>query len=169
MHTSHPRLPGELTFMALVVLFSAFMLWASYGISRFESISAPGVFPMVCALAMLVTGGMNLVKTARARLMLDEGETWIQQLVRKIFPAQLVLFALLIVAYMLLLDVLGFLVASYLFLVVAMSLLGSRRVGLNLLVSAVALIAIFIVFRTAFSVVLPAGTLVGPFLPQVLK
>lgn len=169
MHTSHPRLPGELTFVALIVLFSAFMLWASYGISRFESISSPGAFPMVCALAMLVTGGMNLVKTARARLVLDADETWVQQLVHKIFPLQLVLFALLIVAYMLLLDVLGFLVSSYLFLVLAMSLLGSKRMGLNLLVSAVALVAIFIVFRTAFSVVLPAGSVVGPYLPQVLK
>ena len=169
MHTSHPRLPGELTFMGLIVLFSAFMLWTAYGISRFDSISSPGVFPMVCALAMLITGGMNLIKTARARLVLEEGETWLQQLVHKILPLQLVLFALLILAYMLLLEVLGFLVASYSFLVLAMSLLGSRRIGLNMLVSLVVLAAIFAVFRTAFSVVLPAGSLVGPFLPELLK
>jgi putative tricarboxylic transport membrane protein len=169
MHNRHSRLPGELTFMVLVVLFSAFMLWAAYGISRFQSAAAPGVFPMVCALAMLVTGGMNLIKTARARLRFEDGETWAQQLVRKVVPLQLVLFALLILAYMLLMEVLGFLVASYLFLVLAMSLLGSRRVGLNLLVSLLVLAAIFVVFRTAFSVVLPAGSLVGPYLPGVLR
>ena len=169
MHTSHPRLPGELTFMVLVVLFSAFMLWTAYGISRFDSISSPGFFAMVCAATMLITGGMNLVKTARAKLVLEGGETWAQQLVRKIVPLQLVLFALLILAYMLLLEVLGFLVASYLFLVLAMSLLGSKRIGLNVVVSFVVLAAIFIVFRTAFSVVLPAGSLVGPHLPELLK
>ncbi|GLS15997.1 MULTISPECIES: tripartite tricarboxylate transporter TctB family protein [Hydrogenophaga] len=169
MHTSHPRLPGELTFMALVVLFSAFMLWASYSISQFTSITSPGVFPMLCAAAMLVTGLMSLVKTARARLVLDDGEGWVQQLVRKLFPLQLVLFTGLIVAYMLLLEVLGFLVASYLFLVISMPVLGSRRIGLNFLVSLVTLAVIFVVFRTAFSVVLPAGSLVGPYLPELLK
>ncbi|MNU11930.1 hypothetical protein D3C72_2601730 [compost metagenome] len=50
-----------------------------------------------------------------------------------------------------------------------MYLLGSRRVVLNLFISAAVLVAIFIVFRTAFSVVLPAGSLVGPFLPEFLK
>lgn len=169
MHTSHPRLPGELTFMVLIVVFSAFMLWASYGISQFTSITSPGVFPMLCAATMLVTGLMSLVKTAKARLVLDDGETWAQQLVRKLLPLQLVLFTGLIVAYMLLLEVLGFLVASYLFLVVSMSLLGSKRVGLNIVISAVVLAAIFVVFRTAFSVVLPAGSLVGPYLPELLK
>lgn len=169
MHTSHPRLPGELTFLALIVVFSSFMLWTAYGISRFSSVSSPGFFPMLCAATMLVTGAMNLVKTARARLVLDEGESWMQQLVRKLLPLQLVLFAVVILGYMLLLEVLGFLVASYLFLVVSMSLLGSRRIGLNALVSLLVLAAIFVVFRTAFSVVLPAGSLVGPYLPELLK
>lgn len=169
MHTSHPRLAGELTFMALLVLFSVFMLWASYEISSFDSLAAPGTFPMVCSLAMLVTGGINMVKTARARLNLENGETWLQQFGRRVTPVQLVLFTALIALYMLGMEVIGFLLASYLFLAISMYLLGSHRVGLNLLVSAVVLVAIFIVFRTAFSVVLPAGTLVGPYLPEFLK
>lgn len=169
MHTSHPRLPGELTFMALAVAFSSFMLWASFNISRFESVSSAGVFPMVCAAAMLVTGLMSLVKTSRSRLHLDDGENWRQQLVRKVLPLQLVLFTALIVVYMLALEVIGFLVASYLFLALSMRLLGSRRMGLNLLVSALVLAAIFVVFQTAFSVVLPHGSLVGPYLPEFMK
>jgi putative tricarboxylic transport membrane protein len=169
MHTSHPRLPGELTFMALAVAFSSFMLWASFNISRFESVSSAGVFPMVCAAAMLVTGLMSLVKTSRSRLHLDDGENWRQQLVRKVLPLQLVLFTALIVVYMLALEVVGFLVASYLFLALSMRLLGSRRMGLNLLVSALVLAAIFVVFQTAFSVVLPHGSLVGPYLPEFMK
>lgn len=169
MHTSHPRLAGELTFMALLVLFSVFMLWASYSISSFESLAAPGTFPVVCSLAMLVTGGINVVKTARAKLNLENGETWLQQFGRKVTPVQLIAFTVLIVMYMLGMEFIGFLLASYLFLAISMYLLGSHRVGLNLLVSAVVLVAIFIVFRTAFSVVLPAGSLVGPYLPEFLK
>jgi putative tricarboxylic transport membrane protein len=57
-----------------------------------------------------------------------------------------------------LLERLGFVVASYLFLVVSMFLLGSRRVLLNLAVSAVSLAAIYVIFQTVFAVVLPKGT-----------
>ena len=169
MHSSHPRLPGELSFMVLIVAFSAFMLWASYNISKFESISSAGAFPMVCAAAMLVTGLMSLLQTARAKLSLEGDETLMQQFVRKLAPPQLVLFAVLISLYMFLLERLGFLLSSYLFLVSAMQLLGSRRVVLNLLISAGMLIAIYIVFQTAFSVVLPSGTWVAPYLPEYLK
>lgn len=169
MHTSHPRLPGELSFMALIVAFSTFMLWASYNISKFESISSAGAFPMVCAAAMLITGLMSLAKTARAKLALEGGETLLQQFARRLAPPQLVLFAVLITIYMLLLERLGFLVSSYLFLASAMQLLGSRRTLLNLLISAVTLAAIYVVFQTAFSVVLPSGTWLAPYLPEYLK
>lgn len=169
MHTSHPRLAGELTFMVLLVLVSVFLLWTSYQISSFESLAAPGTFPVVCALAMLVTGLINAVKTARAKLHLENGETWLQQFGRKVTPVQLIAFTALIVLYMLSMEVIGFLLASYLFLAASMYLLGSRRVLLNLLISLLVLVAIFIVFRTAFSVVLPAGSLVGPHLPEFLK
>ena len=169
MHTSHPRLPGELSFMALIVAFSSFMLWASYNISKFESISSAGAFPMVCAAAMLITGLMSLVKTARAKLVLEGGETLLQQFARRLAPPQLVLFAVLITIYMFLLERLGFLVSSYLFLACSMQLLGSRRTLLNLLVSAVTLAAIYVVFQTAFSVVLPSGTWLAPYLPEYLK
>jgi putative tricarboxylic transport membrane protein len=169
MHTSHPRLAGELTFMALLVLVSVFLLWTSYQISSFDSLAAPGSFPMVCAAAMLVTGLINVVKTARAKLNLENGETWLQQFGRKVTPVQLVAFAVLILLYMLGMEYIGFLLASYIFLAASMYLLGSRRVLLNLLISLLVLVAIFIVFRTAFSVVLPAGSLVGPYLPEFLK
>ncbi len=169
MHSSHPRLPGELSFMVLIVAFSTFMLWASYNISKFESISSAGAFPMVCAAAMLVTGLMSLLQTARAKLSLEGDETLLQQFVRKLAPPQLVMFAVLISLYMFLLERLGFLLSSYLFLVSAMQLLGSRRVVLNLLISGGMLIAIYIVFQTAFSVVLPSGTWLAPYLPEYLK
>ncbi|MDO9146817.1 MAG: tripartite tricarboxylate transporter TctB family protein [Hydrogenophaga sp.] len=169
MHTSHPRLAGELTFMVLLVLVSVFLLWTSYQISSLDSLAAPGSFPMVCAFAMLVTGLINAVKTARARLNLENGETRLQQFGRKVTPVQLIAFTVLIFLYMLGMEYIGFLLASYLFLAMSMYLLGSRRVLLNLTISLLVLVAIFVVFRTAFSVVLPAGSLVGPHLPGFLR
>ncbi len=168
MHTSHARLPGELTFMVLSVALSSFMLWASYSISKFESVSSAGAFPMVCAAALLITGLMSLVKSARGKLD-TEGATVVQHFVRKIAPTQLVAFTALITVYALTLEIVGFIVGSYAFLLLSMQVLGSKRIGLNLAVSALVLAAIFIVFQTAFSVILPSGSLVGPYLPEFLK
>ncbi len=169
MHTSHSRLAGELTFMVLLVLVSVFLLWASYGISSFDSLAAPGSFPVVCAATMLVTALISVLKTARAKLNLASGETLAQQFVRKITPVQLIAFSALIFLYMLGMEYIGFLLASYIFLAASMFLLGSRRVLFNLGISALVLASVFIVFQTAFSVVLPAGSLVGPHLPEFLK
>ncbi len=169
MHTSHRRLPGEITFMLLIVAFSTFMLWASYKISRFDALASAGAFPMLCALAMLVTGLMSLRQSLIAKLELEGGETVFGQFVRKLAPMTMVLFTALIVAYMLLLEVLGFIVSSYLFLLLSMQVLGSRKLLVNLGASAVVLASIYIIFQTAFSVVLPAGSLLAPYLPEFLK
>ena len=169
MHTPRDRLPGELGFMLLALLFSLIMLWAAYGISRFESLSSAGAFPMACAAAMVISGAVNLLGSARSRLKLSEGRSWLQEWLVQVAPATLLMFTGLIVAYMLLLEVLGFLVSSYLFLLVSMFVLGSRRFVLNCVVSALVLAAIFVIFREAFSVLLPGGSLVGPYLPGFLK
>jgi putative tricarboxylic transport membrane protein len=169
MSTSQSRLPGELGFMVLCVAFSTFMLWASYSISRFDSISSPGAFPMVCAATMLVTGFISLRQSARAKVQVEGGESLVQQFIRRLMPLQLVFLVALIVAYMVALELLGFIVSSYIFLFVAMRLLGSPRMGLNLLVSALVLGAIYVVFQTAFSVVLPSGSLISPYLPESMK
>lgn len=161
MHTPRSRLPGEIVFTVILVLVSAFMVWTAYGISGFESLTSAGAFPMVATAVMLVTALLNLVHTRRASAApRRDGESTGQAFVRQLTPAVLVGFTLAIAAYMLALEWAGFLVSSYVFLVVAMRLLGSRRMGLNLLVSALSLAAIYAVFQTVFSVVLPTGKLI---------
>ena len=169
MSTNPPRLPGQLSFMALIVVFSAFMLWSSFRISKFDSISSPGVFPMFCAGLMLVTGLMSLRQAWKASPSADTHQTVFQQFVIQLAPLKLILFVALIVGYMLALEVTGFLVSSYAFLLMSMQVLGSKKIVVNLWVSALVLFCIFIVFRTAFSVVLPAGSLLGPYTPEWLK
>ena len=169
MHTNHSRLPGELTFMVSMVAFSAFMLWTSFHISKFDSISSPGVFPMLCAALMVVTGLLSVRQAWKASSSAQASQSVFQQFVIQLAPLKLVLFTALIVAYMLALEVTGFLVSSYVFLLLSMQVLGSKKIVVNLLVSALVLICIFIVFRTAFSVILPAGSFLGPFTPEWLK
>lgn len=159
------RRPGELVFTIVLLAGSLFMLWQAYGISKFESITSAGVFPMLAALTLVVTGLLVLRDTLRARLAPDpSGRSPAQRFALELTPAVVLSFTLAIAVYMGLLSRLGFIASSYLFLVAGMRLLGSRRWGLNLLVSALALGVIHLVFRTVFSVVLPTGVWVQGWL-----
>ncbi len=61
--------------------------------------------------------------------------------------------------YVVLLEQIGFLLVSFLFLLASMFVLGSYRWVMNLVVSVGVLGVIYIVFEELFSVVLPAGYL----------
>ncbi|HSN80139.1 MAG TPA: tripartite tricarboxylate transporter TctB family protein [Rhodoferax sp.] len=160
MHTLRRRLPGELVFSIVLIAFSLFMLWQAYAISQFTSITSAGAFPMFVAMVMLLSG----LKAASETFKLTPepgkaGESVWQQFVRQITPGMLVQFVITIAAYMFILERAGFVLSSYLFLVVSMWLLGSRKLLLNLWVSALSLAVVYVIFQTIFAVVLPSGTL----------
>lgn len=160
MASPRERMPGELVFSCLMLMMSAFLLWTAYQISGFKSATSAGSFPMAAAATMLVCSLVTVLQTVKAPLAAGKpGESLVRQFIRRIAPPVLVWTTAAIVTYMLTLEKLGFLVGSYLFLIVTMWILGGRRILLNLVVSALALAAIHVVFRTAFSVVLPAGSL----------
>jgi putative tricarboxylic transport membrane protein len=165
MPTSRRRLPGELAFSFVLIAFSLFMLWQAYSISKFESFTSAGAFPMFAAAVMLISGLIASAETVRmAPLPGGEGETIWRQFVRQITPGVLVQFVIAIASYMFILERAGFVLSSYVFLVVSMWLLGSRKWLLNLWVSALSLAVVYLIFQTIFSVVLPSGTwLVGVF------
>jgi len=165
MHTSRRRLPGELVFSIVLIAFSLFMLWQAYSISKFESFTSAGAFPMFAATVMLIAGLIAAAETIRmAPLPGVEGEAIWRQFVRQITPGVLVQFVIAIASYMFILERAGFVLSSYVFLVVSMWLLGSRKLFLNLWVSALSLAMVYLIFQTIFSVVLPSGTwLVGVF------
>lgn len=166
MHSLRRRLPGEFVFSLLLIVFSLFMLWQAYSISKFESFTSAGAFPMFAAAVMLLSGLIAAGETARLTPVPGaQGESVWQQFVRQITPGMLVQFVVTIAAYMFLLERAGFILASYAFLVVSMWLLGSHKLTLNLWVSALSLAAVYAVFQTIFAVVLPSGT----WLAGVLK
>ena len=160
MSDTRTRLPGEIVFCCLMVMLSSFLLWTAIGISGFKSYTSAGSYPMAASTTMLVCSLVILFKTARAeRAPAHEGEGVWAHFVRAIVPPVVLWVCLAIVGYMALLEVLGFIASSFAFLVISMRLLGGTRWGLNALVSALAVAAINVVFQTAFSVVLPEGTL----------
>ena len=164
MDSSHRRLPGELVFVLILMLVSLVALWQAWRISGFVSWSSPGAVPMLAALVMVVAGAKILRDTRRVPGPDRSTEAPpTSRFFHAITPAVVVWFTLLIVFYMFALEPLGFLVSSFLFLVAAMFALGERRVLHSALVSAVSLAVIYVIFQTAFSVVLPDGVLRGVF------
>ena len=160
MAVARERLPGEIVFACLMLMLSAFLLWTSIGISGFKSATSAGSFPMAASATMLVCSLMVVAQTVRLPLAeCRVGESVAVAFVRRIAPPVVVWTTLAVIAYMLLLEWLGFMVGSYLFLNLCTWILGGRRVLLNLMVSALSLAAVYVVFQTAFSVQLPAGSM----------
>jgi putative tricarboxylic transport membrane protein len=153
------RLPGELTFTVLLLLGSLFLLAQAYGISGFESITSAGMFPMLAALVMVLTGAW-VVNRTRLTLAADseDKESLPQAFSRQITPVVFIAFTLTLLAFMFLLPKLGFVVSAYAFLLTSMRLLGSARWGFNAMVSAASLAVVYFIFQTVFSVILPKGT-----------
>jgi putative tricarboxylic transport membrane protein len=157
------RRPGEAAFAAILLVGSLVLLWSAYGISGFRALSAPGTVPMATTLVMVVTAGIVLARTLR--LPKAPGE----KVGHDILPLRVVLFVALLVAYGLALKPLGFLPTSALFLLLSLRFLSGRGWGWALLVSAGALLAIWLVFRIVFTVLLPPGIVPEAEIIQVFR
>ncbi len=162
MAVSRPRVPGEFVFTLVMLVFGLTALWLAWRISGFASWSSPGVMPMIATAAMCASALVFLRNTLRMHgPEIPADSTLARQFFHRVLPLPIVMFTVLIVAYMLALEPLGFIASSYVFLVASMFVLGDRRILFTLVVSAVSLVAIYLVFQTAFSVVLPEGVLRG--------
>ena len=154
------RLPGEFVFILLLLAASAFLLWASVGISGFTSFTSAGASPMGAAAVMVVCAVTGAGQAGRTRRESPaDGESPAAHFRRRVAPPLVVWVLVVLSLYMLSMERIGFVPASYLFLVVAMRLLGERRWLYNLGIAALALVAIYLVFQLAFTVVLPTGSL----------
>lgn len=152
------RKPGELYFIVLLIIVSAAALREAYGIAGFSKWSSPGVFPMLAAGTMLLSA-LFILKDSFAGLANTEHPENLPLL-----PKQVALTAAYVVLYVLLMPLLGFLIASSLFLFASLLTLWKKPVWQAALVTFVSLIAIHFIFRIVFQVILPRGTVVESLL-----
>lgn len=145
------RRPGELAFGLFLLIASCCLFWSAYGIAGFEALSSPGAIPMATTAVMVITGVIVVVRTARLPLTTNE------TLRRDILPLTVVLFIVLLVIYGLLMKPLGFLPTSALFLMVAIKVLAKKGWGWTVMISLGSLVLIWLIFRIAFSVLMPSG------------
>lgn len=145
------RRPGELFFGIFLFVASLVLLNSAYGISGFQALSAPGTVPMATTLVLTVTALIIVIRTARLPLVTSESVSV------DILPRVVILFGVLLLAYGVLLQPLGFLPTSALFLSVAIKVLTRRSWVYTLIISLSSLFAIWLIFRIVFTVLMPAG------------
>ncbi|WP_113913409.1 tripartite tricarboxylate transporter TctB family protein [Roseovarius dicentrarchi] len=167
MHDPFPsrrtRRPGEAVFAVLMAALSAVLLVNAYGISGLGALSAPGSVPMAAAAVML--GAAFVIAWRTMRRPRAEGQT----LHRDVLPGRILAITALLIAYAALLEPLGFLPTSALFLILSIRLLSRRGWGFASLVSVGSLVAIWLIFRIVFTVLMPSGLVPEAELIQALR
>ncbi len=157
MMSSDPanRRPGELVFALLLLLFSVAAFWQAYEISGFTGKTTAGVFPMLASGVMVISGLVILVSAASSPPAPKDAPGFFSEVV----PINHVVLIGLVLGYVVLMPLLGFLVSSALFLFCAFQFLWRKNPLYMLALTALTLAAIYIVFREVFQVVLPQGSL----------
>ena len=146
--------PGERAFGLALLLLSGFVFSEAYSISGFKGLTTGGVMPMLASGVMVVSSLAILVETF-SRSTSAEAQTIIDYL----FPLRAVLFASVVALYAATIPYAGFILASGGFLFVAIWGLWRRGPLWSLVISTVSMIAIYVLFRMVFQVVLPIGSL----------
>lgn len=149
--TARSRPPGEALFAWAMVLLGAFVSWQASGIGTFDSPSAAGVFPLAAGIAMTLAA---LVAAIGATRRGADGTG-------AVLPRDVAAIGALVLGYMAGLEALGFVLASFLFLLAAIAWLQRGRWMRAALIAGGAVGLVWAVFRLAFRVVLPQGWIFG--------
>ncbi|CAM3550927.1 Tripartite tricarboxylate transporter TctB family protein [Vibrio aerogenes CECT 7868] len=149
--TTRTRKPGELVFNGLTVILSFFLVVQSSQISGFTAWSAPGFFPVLASLIMLVASVFSFVRSCRiSPPTLPMISFW-----RRVLPRQIIIMMISVIAFAFALSLVGFLPASLVFLFVTIKIFHGTNGVKTLLISVVSLAVIYLIFRGVFQVILP--------------
>jgi hypothetical protein len=149
--------PGETAFGYLMLAFSLFLLYQTYKIAGFSSISSGGAYPMFAAALMVIGSAAIVIRNRRSPKVEASGPTeeW-RRFRREVAPPYpLVGYVGIIVLYMLLIEPLGFNISSFLFLFGSFAYLYRKGIWLALGLSFGSVVIIYVVFRLVFRVILP--------------
>jgi len=158
MAEQRAKRPGESTFGVIMLVVSLVLAWQSYEISGFSALSSPGAFPLAAAAVMVIAAVIVVIGDLRRPHEVDGPLTdKARSFTSDITPSVVVIFAGFVIGYSALLEVLGFLPTSFLFLFAAIHFLHRGSAAFSFVVALASLVAIYIVFRLVFTVVLPEG------------
>ncbi|AEQ51228.1 tripartite tricarboxylate transporter TctB family protein [Pelagibacterium halotolerans] len=152
---SYVSMPGAFVFSLLVLAVSLVLFQQAWTIAGIQSLSSAGVFPMLAAGTMAVSGLFIAVKSFRERRAARKKDG--AGSLGEVVTLPIAIFAAMIVAYLFVLQPLGFIVSSYLFLLAGTGFLYRKRFVMLALINAIVVAVVYVVFRYVFVVVLPRG------------
>ena len=144
---------------AAVALFGAFALWKAFEIRQPTAYRpmGPRVFPVLISVTLIVLGVLLVVETLRgADPDVDEH---VAEELRTSDQWRAAVIVGLLVAYTLMFNRLGYVVATGLFFAAASRSLGSRRLVRDLVAGAAVAVVAFVVFTKWLSIDLPTGVM----------
>jgi hypothetical protein len=113
----------------------------------------------MAAGAVMVMSAVAVIVRTHRRPAPEPGSAGFAAFRRQILPNEILVFAGILLGYTIALDALGFVAASFLFLVVSILYLQRSGVIRAILISAGSIAIIYLLFRVIFTVVLPRGWL----------
>ncbi len=149
------RRPGELVFLVVLLVLGLLAILEAERLGGFTKLSGPGFFPMLASLAAVLSLGAVIW----GRLKQGQPLAALGRFFTDVMPLRLVVVVALIAAYVAAMPWLGFIVASGGFLLLMLLYLWRQGFWRALAVTLASLVAIQVVFRLLFQVVLPSGQL----------
>jgi putative tricarboxylic transport membrane protein len=147
---------AETAFAACILAFGAFLLEESLKLPFFVlEVPGPGFLPLLLALAIIALGGTLTVQAFRSRLAAAEGVIWPDAAGWR----RLAVAGVPLIAYLFVLDALGFFLTCVIYLVVVAYGLGVRTWRVLLFVPLGTTLVLHMVFSIWLKVPLPKGIL----------
>lgn len=149
---TNPRKPGEIVFSLLVILFGGLGYYFAMDITSGE-LSSPSVAPKVASSIIMAMGAMELFKVLLKKQPVVVN---VATLVKHLFTWDVVFVLILLGAYSILLPILHFPLASFLFLIASLAYLQRGKNLLLCLGIALGSVGIMVgIFTYIFKVMLP--------------
>ncbi len=150
-HSNKRKIKGESAFAFILCIISLCLLWQSYKISGFEALSSSGAIPLFASSVMVLSAIWIFIKSLKVPLNEQIG------FFKNILTPPIIILILMITAYAFLLKPVGFLITSFIFLIVSIKFFSKYSMVKIIWVSVLNLALIYIVFRLIFGVILPEG------------
>ena len=150
-------------------IFSCLIMYLSYDISRFKSMSSPGSFPMIVSFILFISSifVLNEVRVKQASHGTKEEDNSSEastdlSIVHYLFPRLFVIFFIASLIYVFLIVYLSFIYASIIFLFFTGVYFKSEKFKLDTketikigIISILTVVIVYLIFHNIFKVILP--------------
>lgn len=144
------RKPGELGFAVIWFIFGVLGYYFAMGMTH-NSYSAPSVFPKLASVIIMLCSMTIFIKALKRR----KPDTSVR-IFQFLLPKDVTVMLSGLIVYCIVMPVIHFIPASYIFLSLGMIYLhNGKKIGQSLLISAGVLAVLVVIFRYIFLVLLP--------------